>query len=248
MIGPNDSGKSTILRALRTVGQLVRSSFERRDETWIPFDPGLDESGGITKSLTLSATTPFGTYTFEKGTETRMGGHGGVIPTVEHYEADGGATDRRSRNPEEPSELLHGLPSPHPAFGLAMSLSAVHYFAFSEDGLRRPSGFMPKDRVFLSPRGEGLPGLYFALRNDREEAFERILEDVRTLFPTVKTVRTQPRSTTELEIEVELRDGTRVRAAHVSTGLLYYLAFAALPEFFGHIATILLEEPENGLQ
>ena len=46
---------------------------------------------------------------------------------------------------------------------------------------------------------------------------------------------------------MELTDRTRVRAAHISTGLLYYLAFAALPEAFGAVSTILLEEPENGL-
>lgn len=251
LIGPNDSGKSTLLRALRSVSQLVRGSFEREGEVWLPFDPGFsfeqhkDVSPGHFTSLDVS--TPWGTYTFQHSSGPVMGRpRGGYVHVSEGYTTEGGA-ETHAREFTKPSEILSRLPGPHPAFGLAEDLSAVHYFAFSEEGLRRPGGFLSGERPFLTPYGEGLPGVYFALRNDREEAFERILDSVRSLFPTVRTVRTQPRSSSELELEIELQDRTRVRAPHVSTGLLYYLAFAAIPEFSGGLSTILLEEPENGL-
>lgn len=246
LIGPNDSGKSTILRAVRTLGQLATESFSHPNDRWNPFDPGFDDIGGVTRPAVLKATTPEGSYSFEKHEVVSMGGRGGISHVEECVEVDGQSTKER-RELTERSVLLSRLDPPDWRYGVARELSGVRYLALSEEGLRQPSGFMPKHQLFVSERGEGLPGLYFTLRNDRERAFERILTEVRTLFPTVKTVRTQPRTTTELELEVELVDGTRVRAPHVSTGLLYYLAFAALPEFFGPISTILIEEPENGL-
>jgi len=241
LIGPNDSGKSTILRALRTLGQLAAGTFVQGD-TWEPFDPGMEGGDEPGRPLTLRATTAFGSYSFER----HAMGRGGIVSN-EAVEEDTGESKRDHRILSEPTSVLE---TSHPlvrSFGIWQELAGIHFLGLSEEGLRKPSGFLPRGRTRLSPRGEGLPGLYFALRNDHEEAFERILQDVRALFPTVRTVRAQPSSSSELEIEVELTDRTRVRAAHISTGLLYYLAFAALPEAFGPVSTILLEEPENGL-
>lgn len=243
LIGPNDSGKSTILRALRTLGQLAAGTFEHRAK-WEPFDPGLDgdEPGTF---VALRAHTPSGTYGFERHVHGGMGAHG-MVTSEERIDQEG-MSEAAPRLVTDPTSLLD---SKHPkvgSFAVWSALAGIHFLGLSEEGLRSPGGFLPRGRTQLSARGEGLPGLYFALRNDHEEAFERILHDVRTLFPTVKTVRAQPSSSSELEIEVELTDRTRVRAAHISTGLLYYLAFAALPEAFGPVSTILLEEPENGL-
>ena len=250
LIGPNDSGKSTILRALRTLGQLGSGMFERQGETWSPFDPCLDgeEPGTF---ISLRAATPVGTYGFEHHVHAGMGAHGLVTSEELLARSDVLAIDdalsREARFITEPSTLLESGNPKVGSYPLWHTLAGVHFLGLSEEGLRKPSGFLPRSRAHLGSHGEGLPGLYFALRNDHEEAFARILHDVRTLFPTVKTVRAQPSSASELEIEVELTDRTRVRAAHISTGLLYYLAFAALPEAFGAVSTILLEEPENGL-
>ena len=49
-----------------------------------------------------------------------------------------------------------------------------------------------------------------------------------------------------LELEVELVDGTRVRANAMSEGLLYFLAFSAL-RYLTTAKVILVEEPETGL-
>ncbi|MBX3214195.1 MAG: ATP-binding protein [Labilithrix sp.] len=247
LIGPNDSGKSSILRALRTVSQLVASEFGEKDDRWTPFDPGLAHDSPLPRTTTLAATCSAGRYSIELHDILFPGGKSGRS-SVEETVSSGHETETRERDLRAPSRLLRHVVNVNDwKFGIAHELGNVHYLALSEEGLRSPSGFMPRHHAFLSTHGEGLPGLYFALRNDREEAFERILEGTRSLFPTVKTVRAQPRSTTELELEVELLDGARVRAPHISTGLLYYLAFAALPEVFGHGATVLLEEPENGL-
>jgi predicted ATPase len=245
LIGPNDSGKSTILRALRTLGQLAAGSFERNGTTWTPFDPGLDadEPGS---HVTLRADTGYGRYIFDRQIHVGMGADG-MVTNEERLEDTGPGDAAVPRYISAPTTLLDNRQPKSTSFAVWSALAGIHFLGLSEEGLRSPSGFLPRDRMQLSARGEGLPGLYFALRNDHEEAFERILHDVRTLFPTVKTVRAQPSSSSELEIEVELTDRTRVRSAHISTGLLYYLAFAAFPEAYGPVSTVLLEEPENGL-
>lgn len=245
LIGPNDSGKSTILRALRTLGQLAAGSFVHEGEKWEPFDPGLEGSDELGTRVHLLATTPYGSYGFERQVHVAMGSTG--LVTSQELIGDPGTLFPNDRRLTEPSEALADRHPKSGHFPLYMELSGIHFLGLSEEGLRKPSGFLPRGRTQLSSRGEGLPGLYFALRNDHEEAFERILQDVRALFPTVRTVRAQPSSASELELEVELTDRTRVRAAHISTGLLFYLAFAALPEAFGPVTTVLIEEPENGL-
>lgn len=248
LIGPNDSGKSTILRAVRTLGQLAAGAFTR-GERWEPFDPSLRvDTGGmpIHVAMELRAVTPAGSYAIELTETLLAGGKSGISSSNEIVELEG-SEQRLDRDITTTTGLLSHSDAHDPSFHLAQHLDGIHFYALTEDGLRRPSGFLPRHALRLSERGEGLPGLYFALRNDHEEGFERIMADVRRLFPTVKTVRAQPISATALELEVELRDGTRVGAAHVSTGLLYYLAFAALPEISRPVSTILLEEPENGL-
>jgi predicted ATPase len=53
-------------------------------------------------------------------------------------------------------------------------------------------------------------------------------------------------SSSQVILEVELVDGTRVRAPEMSEGLLLYLAYAAIP-YVHAVRTLLIEEPETGL-
>jgi predicted ATPase len=53
-------------------------------------------------------------------------------------------------------------------------------------------------------------------------------------------------ATDKLVLEAELDGGTHVQAADMSEGLLYCLAFLAMP-YLAPTTTLILEEPENGL-
>ena len=243
LIGPNDSGKSTILRAIRTLSQLAKDRFVSENDIWQPFDPGF---AALPSHALLSAETPRGAYTYATaGLRPRLAD--GVRDGRETVADSSDNMASESRALDEPTNLVAGRASSDWRDEILEHVARVHFLALSEEGLRAASGFMPRDDLSLRTRGEGLPGLYFALRNDREEVFDRILRQVRVLFPTVKTVRPQPRSSTELELEVELVGGARVRAPHISTGLLYFLAFAAISEMTERTHTLLVEEPENGL-
>jgi predicted ATPase len=115
---------------------------------------------------------------------------------------------------------------------------------FSAEALRQPSPLIVPGHI--AEQGFGLPASYYALLTRQDGSLEAITEDVRRLFPTVQVIRPLPASATTMAVEIELHDGTRVPAAQMSEGLLYYLAFAALP-YLAPTSVVLIEEPENGL-
>ena len=79
-----------------------------------------------------------------------------------------------------------------------------------------------------------------------DEAFGEIREAVRSLFPTIKRVGVLPITSDKMILEAELTDGKRILADEMSEGLLYYLAFAAIP-YLNPTSVLLVEEPENGI-
>ena len=66
------------------------------------------------------------------------------------------------------------------------------------------------------------------------------------LFPTVKALRLENTTNATKMLGLTLHDGTIVGPAHMSEGMLYWLAFAII-EHLSPIELLLIEEPENGL-
>ncbi len=115
------------------------------------------------------------------------------------------------------------------------------------DAMRQPTNLIAHGMPLeYDARGKGLAAVYDALLSRRLDVFLEISKRFTTLFPTARSIQlTNPSSTTKA-LGVELTDGRSVGAAQLSEGMLYWLAFAALP----HLAPtpiILIEEPENGL-
>lgn len=78
------------------------------------------------------------------------------------------------------------------------------------------------------------------------QAYLQLNMNVSRLFPDVKSISLTNPSATKKAMGIKLVNGTFVQADLVSEGLLYYLAFAALP-YMERTALLLIEEPENGL-
>jgi predicted ATPase len=119
---------------------------------------------------------------------------------------------------------------------------------FDPDALRAPSGIIPESQRagFLDDQGHGLPGVLGALQNRSGDAFSAVVEEARTHFPTLKTIRLKPLTNGTLALEAELQNNVWVGANSMSEGLLYSLAFAAL-QHLDPACLLLIEEPENGL-
>ncbi|WP_437707671.1 ATP-binding protein [Sorangium sp. So ce448] len=253
-IGPNDSGKSTLLHGMRTLVQFAGSHFQQDKGRWKPFDPYLPteppshELPQTPHDILLECGVEGGWYAIKtglRGLEERTG---------ERRSSDTSLYHGRSVVPR-PSTWLSTVPRDAPQEGKHPSerhiLSQIYQarlVRFDPDALREPSGLIPETQPvgFLDDRGHGLAGIYFAIRNRNDDAFSRIVDDVRRHFPTIKGLRVKVVTSSEVVLEVELVNGARVEAARLSEGLLYYLAFAAL-RYMDPVSLLLVEEPENGL-
>ena len=215
-IGPNDSGKSTLLRALRFLvefagdaGVNVRQSYSLYDE--LEADSALEL---VWRNLVYRAAVD----------ETWLGGTTLV---------DDG--------------ILSRADTPWPE-ALAWFRKRARLLRLDPDSLRAPSALIPKGHA-LTPqdeRGAGLPGIYDTIVNQNVQGFLAIQEQVRQLFPNVKTIGLENVSESKKELQIQLTSGKWIPARFISEGLLYYLAFAAIP-YLHPAAVLLVEEPENGV-
>ncbi len=146
-----------------------------------------------------------------------------------------------SQGPAKFAPLLRGTPCPNPGQGAAL-------VRFDPDNLRAISGLIPEGQqmAFFNERGTGLPGIYDAILSRGDDAFMNISTQVTRLFPSIRKLRLKAVSDREKSLETELTTGVLIPAAQFSEGLLYFLAFAAIP-FLNPISVLLIEEPENGL-
>jgi len=115
------------------------------------------------------------------------------------------------------------------------------------DGMREPTNLIPQGKpVEYGPRGEGLAAVYDALLSRRLSVFLEISKRFAELFPTARAIQLANLSQTTKALGAELMDGRSIGADRLSEGMLYWLAFAALP-YLQPTPLILIEEPENGL-
>jgi len=113
--------------------------------------------------------------------------------------------------------------------------------------MRQPTNLIAQGSPLeYNTRGQGLAAVYDALLSRRIDIFLEISKRFTTLFPTTRSIQLTNPSQTTKALGVELLDGRSVGADQLSEGMLYWLAFAALP-YLQPAPLILIEEPENGL-
>ena len=242
-VGPNDSGKSTLLRGVRTVVQLAGDKFQKDDGEWQPFDPGI--SGAQLPGLHLGLRWGELSYDVSRGADRDdfawqelASGAGKVVDGVRPaWSPDFGGF----------GVLRQGSDSPFPTAREHFARGA-RLLRLDPDALREPSSLIARsDRVRLhDEHGRGLAGVYDVILNQHLEGYVAIREEVRRLFPSIKTFGLENVSDSEKEIRVQLTSGEWIPAKFMSEGLLYYLAFAAI-KYLDPACVLLIEEPENGL-
>ncbi|HEX3761375.1 MAG TPA: ATP-binding protein [Kofleriaceae bacterium] len=199
LIGPNDSGKSTLLEALRSIVGVT----EPKSEVTV-------FSGGDALTRTLDA----------------MFQHPPAVPPAEA---------------ESNSRLQQRVQTMQPIIG------PVRLLRLDPDGMRQPTNLIQQGHPLeYGPRGEGLAAVYDALLSRRLSVFLEISKRFTELFPTARAIQLTNPSQTTKALGAELTDGRSVGADRLSEGMLYWLAFAALP-YLQPTPLILVEEPENGL-
>ncbi|MEZ4220621.1 MAG: ATP-binding protein [Polyangiaceae bacterium] len=223
LIGPNDSGKSTILRAVETLAHWAapRPLVESK-----PLQAAM--AAARRPEFELSATVAGRVWTVRTGINAEF---------VEYADPDLADVDFE---PHERSKIER-VPI------VQQALRAARMFRLEPDNLRAPGALIVEGvPIDLDERGVGLAAALDAIVSRQVEEFTRLRADLIGLFPTVKNLRLINVSSDRKALRVELTDGTQVDAAHMSEGLLYYLAFAILP-YLAPTSLLLIEEPENGL-
>jgi predicted ATPase len=220
LIGPNDSGKSTVLAAIRTACELIRAG-----ETRLVADGHLDPRGVSGTKITMqSGTTETTCLRHARGWEILAGSEG----DEPHIDQDLG----------DPVAITVEVVAP---------LRGATLIRWDPDALRQPCELIPEgSALVIGERGNGLPAIYDAILSRDRTAFDEIEAGVRQHFPTIKGIWLPTLQRSTKAIGAILNDGSRVQANQMSEGLLYWLAFALLP-YVDPTAILLVEEPENGL-
>ena len=218
LIGPNDSGKSTVLAAIRTACELIRVG-----QTALQNDRGLDPRGVSGTAVTLRwATKELFCFRDKVRWQIRARDH------KDRREYDQALLDRFS------SEL-------------ADPMRGATLVRWDPDAIRQPCELITEGGALsFGERGERVPAIYEAILSRDRAAFDDIEAGVKRHFPSIKSIWLPTLDRSMKGLGAILNDGTRVHAHEMSEGLLYWLAFAILPHV-DPAATLLVEEPENGL-
>ena len=167
LIGPNDSGKSTILRAVRTIIQLASDKFLGTGDplklNWAPFYPGLPE-GNTQANIQAWLITDRLYYEviFSKDKIGEQIVPSGKTPYKHH--------DRKWH--EGPGLHLPGSAPPEYRGDLE-PLRGVRLIRFDPDALRQPSELLPENKkiTFFDEKGSGLPGIIDNVINRGDDSF-----------------------------------------------------------------------------
>ncbi|HEY1695970.1 MAG TPA: AAA family ATPase [Polyangiaceae bacterium] len=222
LIGPNDSGKSTALMALRTLSTLAAGPLA-----------AADDSGKLLAALRLNR-------------ELSLDGGVGHETWTIHY--DGTFFSEANKGTSQPITIDHGSNLVRREPALAGVLRRSILLRLEPDSLRMPTELIAEGQPlgFLNALGLGLPAVYDAIVTRDLNAYRAINDRLAVLYPAVKSLSLKNPTRTTKALGIQLHDGTFVGADFMSEGMLYFLAYAALP-YLEPAALILIEEPENGL-
>lgn len=244
LVGPNDSGKSTILQALELLSRsLTRPVYEAGQPSIFDAEPVESIHGGNrSEAIRLAVsryTEPYGDEEVDFAYELTFGFHNGRFGIVREQHT-GHDVDLEIGAGSSGARSYASTASEGAWVSLRTELSS---FLVSLDPRNLALPCRP-DAAFESS-GTGLAALVDRILTDTDRAARDAYEEaLRTFSPHVATVGTRP-SVTLKELVFGLRDKTRVPAREVSSGLLAtagYLALLHLP-----VDRFLIEEPENGL-
>jgi len=244
LIGPNDSGKSTVLRALKTLSFLISGGLTAEQQGTLLRAIQSSKGGEPRMAVSTGTVTWAVDFTQQRG----LGGQQVMCGWRSLGRADASTVWADRGEDRRVFASLRDVGGPRPDAGIIRALENAQTLRLEPDALRAPHSLIPDSEPlrFVDERGTGLPALYDAILARDLRAYQAINAELCRLFPDVESIRLVTVDKHTKSIGVRLVDGTFVPADLMSEGLLYYLAFAVLP-YLAPTSLLLVEEPENGL-
>jgi predicted ATPase len=268
LIGPNDSGKTSILEA---IGALCRSAshgivdafegpWEGQSLVWRQGEQG--------PFIRLAVSLKSGTMNAEYELTCSFEAQGRNVKVSRETIGRGGTpfalnARRRSTWVHESSSHVPANDDDRLVAFVRESLSGVHYYRWNPKLMALPVAPDATRRFRMEQSGFGLALLLDDILGYDRRSFDRLEDQFRQIFPQVRSIKLisepafkAPSDTTRPIPMLQQADGkglyfefesSLVSAAQVSDGLLLILAYVTLLHLPEPPRVILIEEPENGI-
>jgi energy-coupling factor transporter ATP-binding protein EcfA2 len=274
LVGPNDSGKSMLLRALTTLAEA-----SRREKGWRDVFPDAQSLtaqtfNGRGNAIKLGVAGQLGTEAFAYDVEVSAA-RGDPALDTERLEAGphiieraGGKLSFHEPNgiqhqfegPDEARPMLHarsivqwhGPQAPDllvfskAATSLLQAVSAVRLYSLRPESLRRATSPLNE----LSSGGLGLSNAIADLLLRGRDVMERIEGALSVAMPHVKRIDIKAQGGPDevrYRIELVTRSGARIPSHMISDGVLLFLGYLYLVLGPDPASVLLIEEPETGI-
>ncbi|MFP4435406.1 MAG: AAA family ATPase [Phycisphaerae bacterium] len=235
LVGPNDSGKTAFLQAVRILGvDLSRNTRSLPVELGLGRDwRDLRREGANEKPWVVRAE-----FTRKRQSESfvqdRFFDSGSLASKTHHL----------NEMPAKPSGTQQGDAEPIPG----VSVGRVEYYSLNASSCRKPSNL--GDR--LEPDGSGLCGEVDGLRRDYPSQYAKLRLLFSKRFPFYSEIQSPVEHShgergKRLGLAFLTRDGVSIHSSCVSDGVMLTLAVAAICSRTPDLDILLLEEPENGV-
>jgi predicted ATPase len=259
IVGPNNSGKSSVLRALEQLGMTARMDLAevfKEPESVESLVWGGAADGKIT--IGASALLPGPTAARYELTVAAAGNHRGAVLWDERMKFEEPARELNGFQRGSFQSLLSHLRisssrDDDAALALVSILTGTLKVRLDASRLASPCPIEEGERGRTDPDGYGLPAVLDFRKGERLELFLRIQEALAIAFPEVKeiivrkkVIRNKQRPQTQATLAFRTTTGFEIPAQLASEGMLLYLGYLTLLYTENAPHQLLIEEPENG--
>jgi predicted ATPase len=259
LVGPNDSGKSTVLDALRLLGGIADPT--GRSLAGADVQRAVRRVGTPRQAESLRLGFLAGRLGWaarlEPGNSPQFGWH---RPTPRpDLAAEAQRIDQiLGRTDSAGDAALRSFPRTHLSGsiptaiwgddGAASPLPGSRLVRLDPDAMRAPAQILTdaEPLAFRDERGAGLAAVIDAIATRDHEAYSAINRQLTDLFPALKGIHLTSPGNGAKALGFRLVAGTVIPAEQASEGMLYALAFLVL-QHLEPVGLLLVEEPENGL-
>lgn len=260
LVGPNNAGKSNILKALAYLSHVARAGANAAEGAaggilelttrGLRQSPDFKLEAELGESKFVYEFCPTGPWLGGQPKESLdVQGKRRIqfwwTPQGPQLTVNG--TAERSPGASSPGDILNALGR----WGPFEEVTAFHSFLsgmviadLSAEAIREPSEVVPSP--VLEPSGRGLAAVLDSLQN-RPLVRAAIDQAIRQAIPSVSAVVTLPADQPGRKVVGVAEGSDAYRAPHVSDGVLLFIAITTLSQMSGGKTLIGLEEPDKGI-